>query len=353
MFFVKRLIARIAGTRPAIEELDPKAISSVIIKPWGPAVGDALAHSAHFNQLKKANPNIRTAILVNDRNRELATFCPTIDEIIEDKPWNYIQNRNKWDLYINFNPNYSGKQIILDKILNPKYLLILKKRNKVYYSHKIIRDYNSCWFPPLTTHLANFLEYSVFRSFISPEDSQYQLYINKEPSQNYWQKNKIKVLITPMGSLRRLVVASEIAQLLNSLDSDCRASCSFLLSIPECREEYWAELQKHITEPLDLRLLPKMSSTEFITITNVADLIISIDSGPVHIAGALGKRLLAFYAYHPANFARWQPRMQNNIPYKVVFGEKPMRSMEISRFPIDEANQWLTEQIRELKHKVK
>lgn len=54
MLFIKKLIARLAGSRPTITELDPKKLSSVLIKPFGYKLGEAVVHSAHLNQLKKS-----------------------------------------------------------------------------------------------------------------------------------------------------------------------------------------------------------------------------------------------------------------------------------------------------------
>lgn len=282
-------------------------------------------------------------MLVTRRNRQIAELCPDIDELIEDKFRNYFKQRNKWDLYIDFCQTFNSRSIILEKILNPKYLLIFNKKNKIYYSAHTIKNYNAHALV-IHQHLSDYLEYSVLKPFISAKDNQYRLNIDIVANQDYWQENKIKILLSPQGSCRQ-ISCDELACLINSLDKETKANCCFLLVVTENPETYWAELEKKLATPLNLRLLPKVSLKEYLSCLKAADLVVSVDTATVHFACALNKRLLAFYANQPANLARWKPKVNENIPYKLVLGKTTISNQDTCGFPMQEAGQWLEKQI--------
>lgn len=95
---------------------------------------------------------------------------------------------------------------------------------------------------------------------------------------------------------------------------------------------------------IQIKLSPKTTIQEYIQLVSSADLIIGVDSGTIHLAIALKKKFLAFYARNIANFCRWQPRGNANISYKTIMSKIESDSNNYTHdFPMKEAANWINE----------
>ena len=174
MSIIKKIIAKLAGKRSA-QTIDLMAIKSVLLKPIGDAIGDAIAHTAHLNQLKSANPNLVIGVIVTERNRDIFAYSGLVDKLLEDKPSTYITQCNKWDLYLDFQPTYTTKSVILEKLLSPKYIVIFNKKDKKHYNIETVKNYNFACPQNDTTHISDYLNNTILSSYLDPQKAEYVL----------------------------------------------------------------------------------------------------------------------------------------------------------------------------------
>ncbi|HDL5111077.1 TPA: lipopolysaccharide heptosyltransferase family protein, partial [Mannheimia haemolytica] len=111
---MKSLVIKLFGTKKEKKTFKFSKIESVLLKPIGDAIGDAVVHIAHLEQIKKALPNVKIAVLVTSRNKLIFSQANVVDMILEDKVSTYLSQRGHWDLYLDFKPTFTTKSIILD-----------------------------------------------------------------------------------------------------------------------------------------------------------------------------------------------------------------------------------------------
>ncbi|WP_315567700.1 formamidopyrimidine-DNA glycosylase [Haemophilus parahaemolyticus] len=127
---MKFLIAKLFSTRKLKGQLDIKDYNSLLLKPIGDAIGDSIVHIAHIKQIKAAFPNMKIGVLATDRCKAIYECSGIIDEILNNKYVTYLNQRNKWDLYLDFSPSFTSKFIICDAILSPKWIINFGKKIK-------------------------------------------------------------------------------------------------------------------------------------------------------------------------------------------------------------------------------
>ncbi len=341
MSLLKKAIVKLVGSRAKISSINFAEIQSVLIKPIGDAIGDSIAHSAHIKQLKAANPNIKIGIFVSSRSRLIYELSGLVDVFFEDKAITYFKQRKRWDLYLDFMPSYTTRSLLLEKILSPKFIFTFYKREKKYYSIHSINNYNHHADITDKTHVTDYLMDSLLGQYLNREESCYPKLLTNLPEVSHlWQKNKIKILIAPEGSTRR-IPAKEIAAFLDNLPENLKERCDLLVSISDAEKNNYKNMP-------DIRLLPKVSLAEYIGLINKADFVLSVDGGSVHIACACRRPLLAFYADNARNLAIWSPKCEPEIPCKVIKSREPGDNNHTENFDMKEASIWLIKQIDNL-----
>lgn len=342
---MKRVIAKIFGRRVAKEALNFSSVESVLLKPIGNAIGDAVIHILHLTQIKKAYPNVKTAVLVTPRNRALFEQANCVDILFEDKFSTYLSQRGKWQIYLDFQPNFTSKEIILDYVLNPQYVVNFGKEDKGYYRLDSVRNYDYSARFEQATHLADYLNNSKL-NLVSKKNHQIEYGIipeqeRKNKMEELWGNKPIKILLNPQGSLRQIPPA-ELKFLLQSIDPEYYSLLSFILTNTTNSEEYLT----HLNLPFEIKLSPQLDILDYCALIDSADLVIAVDGGGVHLACAFGKPLLSFYANHQKNLARWYPKLQKDVEGMMIVGKNPTTdNNDTQNFPLDEAVVWLNQQI--------
>lgn len=341
MSIIKKIIAKLAGKRSA-QTIDLMTIKSVLLKPIGDAIGDAIAHTAHLNQLKSGNPDLVIGVIVTERNRDIFAYSGLVDQLLEDKPSTYITQYNKWDLYLDFQPTYTTKSVILEKLLSPKYIMVFNKEEKKYYNTETVKNYNFACPQNDTTHISDYLNNTILSSYLDPQKAEYVLENQKSIRFDVlWGVDAPRILLAPQGSTRQ-IPAKELAELLTQLVPDLLERAIFVLTNTVDSNIYFEELISYCSDKIKIKLSPKTSIQEYIQLASSADLIIGVDGGSIHIATALQKKVLAFYARNMQNFFRWQPRVNSNIPYKAILSNTESNSNNHTcDFPMDKAAEWV------------
>lgn len=344
---MKKVIIKLFGKRPHSNNNELKHIKSVLLKPIGDAIGDAIVHIAHLAQIKQAFPAVKTAVLITERNKQLFEHANSVDQLIDDNLSNYLIQRGKWDLYLDFQPTFTSKSIILDALLNPKIIINFGKSKKKHYSLETVKNYDFTTLIPDNTHIADYLNHSVLAPYLMSKSSHYALTIPLEYhklAETYWNKSeKIRVLLNPQGSMRE-IPAVELACLLNHIDPKYLGKTLFLLTHTKSSEHYLQSLD-HLTK-VEVTISPQTNILNYCALVSTSDIVIAVDGGGVHMACAYGKPLLSFYANHLANLARWHPRPKPQIDTFMVIADKITDDNNETRgFNLKEASQWLNQQL--------
>ncbi|MGG7047577.1 MULTISPECIES: glycosyltransferase family 9 protein [unclassified Campylobacter] len=328
-----------------------KNTKSILLRPLGSgAIGDAVVHTAHLLQIRKIYPQAKLGVIVSNTNKLIFKRSNLCDELIEESIFSYIKNSNKWDIMLDFGGNFTSYSIMQTHLLNPKIVIIFNKLNKKFYNLKNINDYDINANIPLGTPLSHYLNHSILGEIFNLPSPQSTLLIDKKlitKVTNFWQKDSIKILLCPQGS-KREIPASEISNLLNqtcNTKNEWKVSQNvcFLLSNTTGSEVYFSKI---LTHNKNLKLAPKVNLDEFLSLVDSADIVIAVDGAALHIACALKKPLLSFFADNYPNKGTWKPLIAKNIPSLCILtSDKKENSNDTSNFDMQNAARWLSAEI--------
>lgn len=96
---MKKLIAKIFGRCHKEKTPNWKDVSSVLIRPIGTGIGDAVVLSAVITQIKNAYPACRVGVFTTQRNQFIFEHMPGVDECLKDTPLNYFKQHSKWQVF--------------------------------------------------------------------------------------------------------------------------------------------------------------------------------------------------------------------------------------------------------------
>lgn len=340
---MKQLINYLFGTkRPRYTETSfhLKQINSILLKPIGYALGDAILHITHLKQLKTNYPHIKLGIIVTERCYSVYAAEDFIDFLMLDSAKNYFQQRKKWDLYLDFQPTYTSRAIFLDSILSPKFVINFGKNKKKYYNLDKTKNYDFTTPNLKNVHISQYLYHSILGKYLSPAPIHYSLTPQQLSNtlQQCWQTGKIRVLLAPQGSGRQLP-PQELRALIQAVIE--KEQVSFVLSATPTYQDYAQQLG--LTDIIALS--PKTTILEYFALAHSTDIIISVDSASVHIACAYSKPLLAFYANCPHNIQRWQPINYADTFIAISRQIPNMDNNATANFEISACAEWLNMQI--------
>lgn len=352
----KVIIAYLFGRKKKCNNFDLNNISSILIRPFGFALGDSLIHLAFAEQLRSIYPNLKLGIMAG-RNRDLFITSNLFDKIIPCNFLEYTKNHKKWQLLLDFRETYNTPDLIADKILSPETTIIFSKQDKEYYNRETISNYDFCYpFDP-NSHVVNHLQTSIFGQYfdlprIIPKLTIPHVEIDKVSP--IWDRlftlpanlgKTLNILLAPQGNaqLKKQVPPSELAQLLNEslpVSSRIRVLMGYTIG----SKEYFQTLKELCRYDILLGLSPPTTLKEYLALSASADIIIGVDSGTVHLACALQKPLLSFYARH--NIDTWHPLSNPNTPHLMITASQNNNNpVATENFPIELAVKWLSQQI--------
>lgn len=352
MTFLKKLIIQLFGSKTHCNAADFAKVNTILIRPLGEAVGDAIVHAAYAAQLKSVYPNAQISILVSERNKEIFSYTPAIDKIVTRKQWYFFfKMRHKIDLLLDFYESFTTSDILRDWLLQPKISVIFHKRSKKIYNLETLSNYDYYFPPKDSAHFAQRMEQSGLSQHIPLPPVQLSLNIPTSEIESisyFWKENnnrKIRILIAPQGSQpERLIPAIEIAKIINNIPESILSKIHFILGNTYGMSIYLKEL-KSLCPKAILLLSPPTKLSQYIALTASSDLVICVDSGTVHIACSLSKPLLAFYANLPNNITLWHPIMKEGIPYLLLISQLPTSSIHTKKFDLLSASNWLNYQL--------
>lgn len=355
--FLKKLAILPFSHKEAVRDFNFKNVNSILIRPTGNALGDSVINSAYVQQLKTIYPHARIGMLVTRNNRTIYELNPCLDELIEQNFLSFIKQRKRWDIFLDMPDAFNSIKIILDKILSPKVTIIFDKKYKPFLNTDEIKNFDYQTTGLEKVHNIDFIKQSIFSHYFPIPDGKCSLPIDQlqdSEIERLWITGKIKVLLAPQGS-RRLVPADEIAKLLNSLDSSITTKLDIMLNVGgDIAQQYLDSLNHSLTNGLVIRHIPQIPLKKYLSLVQSSDLVIGVDSGTVHLACAMDKPLLSFYANYEPNLIRWSPKpnyangggyIANLMVISTIIGKS---SSDTFGFDLTEAILWLNQQLQTL-----
>ena len=354
-----KIIIWLFGTKKKYKDIDLKRVNTILLNPKD-SIGDTLMSFCYARQLKKMYPSAKLGIIVTDRNMEFTKLCNENEKIIDSivKRKDVLKNRKKWDLLLDFLSKENTKRMIWKKILSPKITMIFGESDeKHYYNRKNLKNYDFDCTPPIETHIIDYLINSEFSKYFKIKNEKPHIEILEKDivkMEKFWKSDsekfdsKIKILLVPQGSDREMK-AKEGAELLNSIEREIRKEVKIIMGKTSGSEEYYKNLMRYVNTDLDITLSEKFNIREYVFFMALADLVIGVDGGALHIASSLNKPLLSFYANDKYNIFRWSPK--TTADSLQVVSKNIGDHNKTYGFPLAEATKWLNSKIKELSEK--
>lgn len=326
---MKKLIAKIFGRCPEEKMLNWKNISSVLIRPIGTGIGDAVVLSAVIRQIKQAYSTCRVGVFTTERNQFIFEHTPGIDECLKDTPLNYLKQHSKWQVFLDYRPTFTTRNLICDFFLSPNYIICFEKTAKKSYSVKTIKNYHF-YIPKLAVaHLSKSLSLTPFASYVDSKDPKYELDIpsNKQIKLiNKWLKPDIpNILVCPLGS-DKILDEKLLGKVITQLD--------------QYRKIHFISAAERDSYPLSTRNITytgKISLETFIALCYKVDFIITVDTATVHIACAYNKPFVSIYSGYEDGFAMFHPLKQP--------GAYAVQSTQKAKKPVHKIDKWSAEEV--------
>ncbi|MGL6025101.1 MAG: glycosyltransferase family 9 protein [Cetobacterium sp.] len=312
---------------------NPEEIKTVFIE--GGRIGDIIVKTPMLEALSKLNSDVKIDISVIKGAESLVRNIPYINEIIVgdtylkknkicsiiDKLKSSLNNRKKYDLYFDFTNNPRFFHILSLKILSPKYLIGRYRLEKFNIKKDELTIFDKYVDVSEGAHAAD-----INMDFLEPiglnnESSKYKLYLGKDEEKfsDFFDKDTTNIIVNHRASTeKRSFSESELREILekiSKLDSKLKI---YLSSMPN---EY--EHLKTMLEDLKLKNVEMLIKTESIGelagIIKYCDLVVSVDTGVVHIASVYDKPIVGVYPFSENSSKLFAPRSSQ---YEIVKGKK-------------------------------
>lgn len=288
---MKKLLLKLFAAKKTKAEFNPQTIKSILLRPIGDAIGDAVTMTYVLKQLKTAFPGVKTGVFVTERNRMALEGCPFADELIPSKPASYFKNRKKWDIFLDCTPTFTTKNILLDYALAPRYTVCFAKEDKKIYNKNTVNNYDFYAVVPPGEHITRILSFTPLAPYVREAKSGY--FIKEDASalktaRALWPEGKIKILLAPRGSNRQ-ISKKDLSFIVSALEEKYPGKLAFLLL--NAKDSYVLD---------NVQTAPALNLRQYFMLVKSADVLIAVDSASVHIANAFDVPVTAVYANSPA-----------------------------------------------------
>ena len=224
-----------------------------------------------------------------------------------------------------------------------------KDKEGHYFNRKNIKIYDFVTMTPEKSHIVDYLMYSELSKYFNIEKEIPKLELNRfEVSKmvKNWnlKRRKVKILLAPQGN-DRCIKIEELAKFLNDVNFE---NVKFIMSKTSGSEKYFEKLTSLLKSNIDISLSKAFSIDEYVNFLASSDIVVGVDSGSVHIACALKKPVLSFYANNEANLYRWSPVPNKGVDNLQVISNIVGTQNDLYNFPMEDAVKWLNFEISKI-----
>jgi len=314
------------------EEISLEKIETVIL--GGGRVGDVVVKTPMLKALKEKAPHIRIDVVVDPSAASLLENCPYVDSIILAEKRHRvklvrifreiksaIKSRKKYDLKFDFKDTCNFIHILSLRIASPKFLVGKPRREKYGIKKDELTIFNR-YIEPRGGHATEINMNLLEAIGIQDENRKYELHLGdkEEKYKGYFKKDKKNLIFSYKGSTEKKSMSNEdIKYFLNELPTLDENLVIHILTVPSDYGKMLAEVNK-LNNP-QIKLLPKTKDVaEAAAIVKYGDVLLSVDTGIVHIASAYNIPIVGIYPKAPKTFELFKPKSDE---YYVSFGDNP------------------------------
>ena len=296
----KKPIAKFFGTRKSNLSVDWENVHSVLIRPIGTGLGDAVVLSAVCKQLKNRFPQCRIGVIGCPRNRPVLENNPFIDVFVADNLFSAFFHRRKWQFFLDYRPTFTTYTILFDYILSATTVLCFQKHPKKHYSAQTVHNYDLYIDNLSATHLANSLSLTPWAmhcetvSYTLPPLPQQAL----DKAHKLLSACKNTVVFFPFGTDRK-INPSEVTEIISQLENHFGRQLVCLFPFDAAAYP--------ISNHPSVIYTGALSTEVFMALIKQAPVLVSVDSAPVHLAAAYGTACAAIYDMRADNFVLFGP----------------------------------------------
>ncbi|MFW6309141.1 MAG: glycosyltransferase family 9 protein, partial [bacterium] len=282
-------------------------------------LGDLIFATPFLRQLRKNFADKKIDMVVNSNFFDIIEDNPYLDQVYSyDKSWNIKQSwkfalslkKNDYDLGLNIHGNW--RTVLLTKIINPKFIASYGNKGKKIFIDRIIQQ-------PADRHMVDtYLQFLKELGLKVNQNRQLDLFVPSHKKMNI--KKKLSKMTDNIESLVGIHSGGtwptkrwdkdKFACLADILQGDYQKQV-ILLGGPDDIDRV-REIEK-IMETKPINMAGKTDLKELAALTAVCDLVISGDSGPVHVAAAVGTPTITLFG--PSDERKYRPYGKN---HKVV-----------------------------------
>jgi len=274
-----------------------KNIKKIAVVTTSDRIGDLLVKTPIFREIKKKDPNIKISLLVkNSSAKDIVIYNKNIDEFIEydKKNLNKIAKKIKsenYDLMVHLTNEIKESDLKFIKKCSVKYLFGMNKKDwkifniTVEEGIEVKRD----------AHISQITKLILSKFGIKNADVMYDLYLDED------REKKVKELKKEFADEKVIVINPYSAKEYRSFNLES------IKKILEITKDYKRILLYYGNKDEELRKIAKNytnvivpeeinSILDSVVYIKIADLVITPDTGIVHISSICNKKLIVVYA---------------------------------------------------------
>lgn len=288
----KKILLFLGNPKPKGEYNLKKAKTFLLFPSSG--LGDSLVVTPSIRSLRKRYPDSKIYVMVRRRNKDIFKNNSYVDEVMPYSVWSFIKLRNKIDVFVDTNIFIRMKSFILFRILNPKYFITGYKEEKNGIQSKDFSIYKNYIVPNVNQHA-----YKIFMDYLKPlglsyDGNGYDLCVNEDSlkeADNFWKKDKLKILVNLFGT-NYILNKESISKILNNVENETGNLVDIVVL---WENKTFKEIKSFTESDKNFRISYKTDKEQLFSLVKSADIIISPDTGIVHIASAFLKPQLSFF----------------------------------------------------------
>ncbi len=310
-FFLKLLSARKS------RHFDITKSRSIFIYPRSQGIGDFVLLTPLLRNLKQNMPQAKIYFLAVRQNGIILQDNPYIDFFIEHKHNKFaniltaLKLRNKIDVYLEIGNSINTYSLLFLKLLNPKAAITREQRPKYGLTTKELPLYTHI-VPDLLQHITE-ENLAFLKPFgIIPQSKETEVFSdpkNLQKAKNYFDSKKVNIIFNIAGS-RRAFTKEEAAAILENLSADSSVE---IYCVQPPSHSGIKEIIKQINKRNVNLLPPTKTIKDLSAYLGACDILISVDSAPVHIACAHGKKVLDLIANTPVDSIKYAAKGKDTI----------------------------------------
>ncbi len=306
----------------AVADIAAEDISKILLVRQDTRLGNLVLMTPMIRALKEVFPDCSIDILISSGMEDIFDGNPAVDDlVIFDKdaakilPWRYLGlisdlKREKYDIAIDVSNghHYSFNNVMLTALSGARYSLGYDREDAGAFLGTVMPP-----LPPDNTHFADALTGLV--NVLSPVSGEYGLELKvaetaREQAEKILDENGISVLdsfciIHPGGRGRKQWGAEHFTELIERLFVETGFP---VLVIGGPGEDDIIEMMKKSSN-VPFAIVQDISIAEMMALIERCDLFVSNDTGPMHIATALGRCTVAVFT--SSNYRVYGPRGNN------------------------------------------